>query len=63
MSEKELLQTVTAKMAGQEMMDKEKVISLTVELMREMPLERVRCLCIHALTWAQINGKAHHGKH
>lgn len=57
MAEKELLQTVTAKMAGQEMQDKEKVISATVELMREMPLERARCLYIHALTWAQINGR------
>lgn len=63
MTEKELLQTVTAKMAGQEMQDKEKVISATVELMRDMPLERVRCLYIRALTWAQINGRAQYGKH
>lgn len=63
MAEKELLQTVTAKMAGQEMQDKEKVISATVELMREMPLERVKCLYIHAFTWAQISGRAQHGKH
>lgn len=63
MENKELLQTVAARMAGQEMQDKEKVISATVELMREMPLERVRCLYIHAFTWAQINGKAQYGKH
>lgn len=57
MAEKELLQTVAARMAGQGMQEKEKVISATVELMREMPLERVRCLYIHALTWTQINGR------
>lgn len=57
MAEKELLQTVAARMAGQGMQEKEKVISATVELMREMPLERVRCLYIHALTWMQINGR------
>lgn len=57
MAEKELLQIVTAEMAGKEKQDKERLITATVELMREMPLERVKCLYIHAYTWAQINGK------